>query len=324
MQKESIHSIIDVIKNNNFNAYYIIDSDIENFSSINEIPYEKYCTKYRKLVNNSLFLYRQPKRLAKNRKFYIYGGGIIYKIEEENNMFTAYIKDGFTLDEDIKEDDKHFSEMEWTSKNKTNGWDHFWSQYGINEINEDDMLNIMEESAIHFFKDNEEIMSHNTSRIRNTRFNKFIDNTRRDGNDYGMSDRMRPREYIADILVNLENDKIEFLGLNGKIKARALTRIERMDKGYDVLSYDEEGKEMHIGIKISSFGSGRLDRVTRKDLEMFKDPLFHLYTVYNIDAEKGKFDFNDEKGIDLLEKYEFIPLMYTARPKDLEMGGKNE
>lgn len=321
MEEKNLHSIIDIIKNNDFKAYYIIDSNKESFSLNGEVPYEKYRTKYNKLVPNSLFLYRQPKRLAKNRKFNIYGGGIIYKIVAEDDMFTAYIKDGFVLLNPIIEDDKHLVDMIWTSKTKTNGWDHFWSQYGINEINEEDMLNIMEESDFVYIKDREDLMPQNVYEGTILK-DKMIRNNMAHGlmnRNESRYNRNRPRNIIANLLVDLENEKLEFLGIDKK--AVALDGHEKIEKGYDVLSYDSEGKEMHIGIKMQSYGSGRLDHVNRRDYELFKDPNYYLYTFYNIDIDnlnEGKYDINIEKGIDLLEKYDFVPLMYSARLKKEE------
>ena len=331
MEEKNLHEIIDIIKSNNFKAYYIIDCDKENFSSKNEVPYEKYCTKYKKLVNNSLFLYRQPKRLAKNRKFSIYGGGIIYKIEEENDIYTAYIKDGFELVPPIMEDDEHLTEMKWVSKNKTNGWDHFWSQYGINYICEEDMLNIMENSVIMFCKDKDDIMTHNAYertplRDRKLEDNKLLEVVKDKTELLKLKERrrLRTRDIISSIIADLENEKIEFLGNEKEMKARPLLGLERFDKGYDVLSYDEKGREMHIGIQISNYGLGRLTRVTRRDLELFKEPNFYLYTLYNIDPDNGKFEFEIEKGEELLEEYDFEPLTYSARLKNIERNGGNE
>lgn len=326
MEEKNLHEIIDVIRNNNFNAYYIIDCDKENFSSKNEVPYEKYCTKYKKLVNNSLFLYRQPKRLAKNRKFSIYGGGIIYKIEEENDIYTAYIKDGFELVTPIMEDDEHLVNMKWTAKNKTNGWDHFWSQYGINYISEEDMLNVMEDSVFIYCKDKDDIITQNTyerNQIahRKLETNKFIDRIRGNTNLPTRNGNIRPRDVVASLIVDLENDKLEFLG-NGKLKAHVLTSNDRIDRGYDIVSYDEKGKEMHIEIKISTFASRRIDRVTRREMELFNDPDFYLYQVYNLDEETGHFDLDVQKGGEILEKYEFIPFLYTARPKEEKRSDK--
>ena len=331
MEEKNLHEIIDIIKNNNFKAYYIIDCDKENFSSKNEVPYEKYCTKYKKLVNNSLFLYRQPKRLAKNRKFSIYGGGIIYKIEEENDIYTAYIKDGFELVPPIMEDDEHLTEMEWVSKKKTNGWDHFWSQYGINYICEEDMLNIMQNSVIMYCRDKDDIVTHNIYEKtpiseRRLETNKLVERVRDNKNlrNQMVHGRIRPRDIVASILADLENDKLEFLGSNKSMKSRALMGAERIDKGYDLVSYDEKGNEMHIEIKISTFGSQRLDRVTRRELELFKDPNFYLYSVYNLNEETGEFDFDIKKGTEILEKYDFVPLLYTARERKEQRSDGNE
>lgn len=294
MKEKSIHSIKELMGDNNFDAFFIIDNDKEKNLTNDAVLYEEYRTKSKRLVSNSLFLYRQPKRLAKNRKFNIYGGGIIDKIEMKDDMYIAHIKDGFELIESIDEDNEHLINMKWTSKIKTNGWDHFWSQYGINEINKEDMLNILEKSYFIYLK--EKMMTPGA-------YNELRDN------------RFYIRDLVNRLVANLETDKLEFLGIEKGSKVKIMKRAEKFEKGYDILSYDEYGNEIHIEIKIAPHGQRRLTHVSRRELEMFNDPMFRLYTIYNLEPNTGEFDLVISKGSEILEEYDFEPIMYSARIK---------
>ena len=93
-----------------------------------------------------VFLYRRPGKSTANRKFNIYGGGVIAGITEpdrEGNVLAA-IKMAFRLKEPIEQGDERIESFKWTSKNKTPGsWAHFWSQYGMNVINAHDFYGLV-------------------------------------------------------------------------------------------------------------------------------------------------------------------------------------
>lgn len=91
------------------------------------------------------FLYRRPGKSTRNRKFNIYGGGIIDVISEpdkEGNV-EAKIKHPFKLKEQIVQGDAFIEEYIWKSKNKIGGWGHFWSQYGMNVISLEDYYGLV-------------------------------------------------------------------------------------------------------------------------------------------------------------------------------------
>lgn len=93
------------------------------------------------------FLYRRPGKSSKTRKFYIYGGGIIKEItkpDDEGNVY-AKIEMPFKLDEPLMQDNSEILDnFVWTSKKKTAGsWGHFWNQYGMNVINEQDFFGLV-------------------------------------------------------------------------------------------------------------------------------------------------------------------------------------
>lgn len=329
MKEKIIHDIKDLIVANNFKAFFIIDSDKERVFTSKNVPYERYYTKSKKLISNSLFLYRQPKRLAKNRKFNIYGGGIIYKLEYKGEECTAYIKNGFELVEPIDEDNEHLKNMKWTSKVKTSGWDHFWSQFGINEINKEDMINIMKKSKIVYRKDQSNLQTtreYNDSVFDDTKIvaDKFLEeaNIRNTRSNRQMDNRFYIRDLVNRLIANLETESLKYQGIDDRCKVEILSRMQRVEKGCDIISYEKDdeseanARAIYIAVKISPSGQTRLTHVSRRELEMFSNPNFRLYTVYNLDPETGKFDLHVDKGEDLLKNYDFEPVIFNARLKN--------
>lgn len=291
---QDIHTIKDYIKATDPNAYYILDFNRYGLSKNNNILFEKFYMKTKRMIENSMILYRQPKRLAKNRKFNIYGGGFVYKIEECEDGYVALVKDGFLFSQPISEDDKNLNDMVWTSKTKKDGWDHFWSQYGINEINKEDTLNITE---------------HSTLTLNNYSANVFN----------GLSNRRILEERALKLILDYENKRIRDYNLDPKCEAIAIPKIASLRYNYDILSYDNNGNEIHIKIKVLPFGQKNMIQISSKEYEMLHDPMFRIYTIFNIDLDANTFELFEDTGKEILERYDFEPLIYKGTLKKKEM-----
>lgn len=133
--------------------YHVFDSQQElsnsQGSGHKEQNYKVYC--YNISMNNKpragdIFLYRRPGKVTKDRKFVIYGGGVIDTItapDKEGNVKANIIK-GFKLKDPLIQGRKEIEDFQWTFKNKKPGsWAHFWSLYGMNVINYDDFINLV-------------------------------------------------------------------------------------------------------------------------------------------------------------------------------------
>ncbi len=133
--------------------YHIFDSHQEamadrfmKHADQDYVVYEYNVHKNNKPKVGDAFLYRRPGKSSKSRKFYIYGGGVINSITEpdENGYVRAMITKPFKLDKFIEQGDKYIEEFSWSSKEKTPGsWGHFWNQYGMNKINEEDYFGLV-------------------------------------------------------------------------------------------------------------------------------------------------------------------------------------
>lgn len=315
MGEKNIHKVSELIKKYNCEHFYILDSNKEGFTKKDEVLYEKYYCKTKKIESGSLFLYRQPKRNSKNRKFYFFGGGIVDFVEFDGEEYIAYIREGFDFVYNIYEDDKHLNSMVWTSKEKKNGWDHFWSKYGINEINLEDMLNITKNSYYVYHDEVDVLLSQRD-------YNDVIVNKEASSlkhpflNNHRKNSRLNMIEFAEQVIYDQEKEKVASYNLKEKREVKILGRVGRLNIGYDILSYDENGEELHIEVKISPSGRKDFLQVTRREMEMFKDPNYRLYRLYDIDEENNCFEIQVLTGDDLLKQYEFEPLLYRAKLKE--------
>jgi hypothetical protein len=133
--------------------YHIFDSHQEKMDDRGvdhqDRDYEVYSYnihKNNKPKPGDVFLYRRPGKSTANRKFNIYGGGVIAEITEpdRDGNVLAEITSAFRLKEPIEQGDERIESFEWTSKVKTPGsWAHFWSQYGMNVIDEHDFYGLV-------------------------------------------------------------------------------------------------------------------------------------------------------------------------------------
>lgn len=101
---------------------------------------------FNKVEVGAFVLNRHPGKITKDRKFEIYGGGYVEKIEpmdDEGNV-VATISHAFEIEPPIKQGDSLIESFVWESKTKKPGtWGHFWNQYGMNSISFSDFKNLM-------------------------------------------------------------------------------------------------------------------------------------------------------------------------------------
>lgn len=99
------------------------------------------------------FLYRRPQKASEVRgQFYIYGLGKIKSIQSINNAddatqkkrgkhVIAHVEQGIRFKDPILQSD--LEDFEWTFKKRGNTWEHFFQQYGMNEINQTDFIALL-------------------------------------------------------------------------------------------------------------------------------------------------------------------------------------
>ena len=146
-------TIKEALKKENPGQFHIFDSHQESMADRGvdhpDRDFEAYSYnihKNNKPQEGDAFLYRRPGKSTKNRKFNIYGGGIIARITDPNpdGLVYAEVKSPFRLAVPLEQGDEFLENFEWTSKTKEPGsWARFFNQYGMNVINEEDFYGLV-------------------------------------------------------------------------------------------------------------------------------------------------------------------------------------
>lgn len=135
--------------------YFIFDSKNDHLI-YGDKDFEEYHwdqSKYNKVRVGDYFLYRRPQKASEvKNQFYIYGMGkvsLILKSEHENvgesrkrtKPVYAVVTDGYRFKDPILQSD--LENFAWSFKIRGHSWEHFFQQYGMNEINEKDFCGLL-------------------------------------------------------------------------------------------------------------------------------------------------------------------------------------
>lgn len=99
----------DIIGNERNRKFFILDSHqdamgkqelMHQHNDKDYVEYSYNVHNFNKLSEGDLFLYRRPGKLSPDKKFHIYGGGIISKISppDSDGFVKATIKNAYRLD----------------------------------------------------------------------------------------------------------------------------------------------------------------------------------------------------------------------------------
>jgi len=113
-------------------------------------------------------------------------------------------------------------------------------------------------------------------------------------------------------ILNNEIDKLRKLGLN--YLADKVSLCENDAEGYDLVSYDSEGNEIHIEVKTNSSNSKYLDfYITDNELQhLMSDDKYYIYYLYDIKNSKPKCHIiNKQEILKNREKY-LRPVIYKV------------
>ncbi|TAJ14474.1 hypothetical protein EPO56_02145, partial [Patescibacteria group bacterium] len=120
--------------------YFILDSGQHQ----RDVDFESY--EWKTSINNrlsvgDLFIYRRPQKMSARKEFMFFGVGKVGTISG-NDHVEATIKKPHPFVNPILQSD--VADFKWTWKERGNSWEHFWNQYGINQISREDFLNLLE------------------------------------------------------------------------------------------------------------------------------------------------------------------------------------
>ena len=120
-----MHHIEKVIYKYSIQNYFILDSNGPEYDQKDEdyVHYTYNIKRNNKLKEKTMFLYRKPQRISVDKKFEIYGGGIIDQISEadEHGNTVAGIVSGFEIVQPIKQGDYSMERKQQKDLNQQ-GW----------------------------------------------------------------------------------------------------------------------------------------------------------------------------------------------------------
>jgi putative restriction endonuclease len=135
-------NLIDIYQSeleNDTTAYFIIDSG-QHFNDEDFIQYSWNRTINNKIKENDLFIYRNPQKVSVNSKFYLYGTGKFGSISGSEEV-TSKVVLPQQFDPPIFQDE--LNDFNWEMKTRGANWEHFWNQYGINELTKRDFVRLL-------------------------------------------------------------------------------------------------------------------------------------------------------------------------------------
>lgn len=119
--------------------YFVIDSG--NYDRDDDyISYAWERARNNKIKTGDVFIYRKTQKLSNNGQFYFYGAGE-FSLVKGNNEATGVISNSHPFKKPIFQSELEDFTWKWKERGRT--WEHFWNQYGINQITKDDFIGIL-------------------------------------------------------------------------------------------------------------------------------------------------------------------------------------
>ncbi len=127
--------------------YFIFDTGKKTHRDLDYSYYTWNKYRYNKVSPGDLFIYRTPQKVSSSKQFYFFGAGKVKEIREAKTSEPQYVQDGdqYAMIEDpcpfenlIYQNDIEPGEITDTRKKKDQTWNHFFNNYGMNEISKED------------------------------------------------------------------------------------------------------------------------------------------------------------------------------------------
>lgn len=296
--------------------------------------------RYNKLTVGAFVLNRRPGKLNKDRKFEIYGGGYVESISEpdDDGNVKAVISHPFKIEPPIKQGDSFIENFEWETKTKKkNSWEHFWNQYGMNEISYKEFINLIDNQHLvpineQYENIDEDITLDEIKQLEDNFAGGF--NATFDANGPTHQDVQRKRSFVAKKIdfdrVNESKKRVGSLGEeivfdllkqqaydNGNPVPIHASKDEGDGLGYDIRMWDKEGNEIQIEVKASSKKYSDGFEMTKNEvlasIEQGKN--YKVYYVYDIDVETKRCNIKIYDGPFVKANYKLVPNTFKVFEK---------
>lgn len=334
--------------------YHIFDSHQEgmvergvNHADQDYLVYEYNIHKNNKPQVGDVFLYRRPGRSSKNRKFNIYGGGVIKNISAPDRYGNVAldIKLPFALEKPLEQGNLRLETFQWTSKAKApNSWSHFWNQYGMNVIDEHDFYGLVGDlectipenrnffPATSYEFGEEENTKIKADEIEPKGFKVSITEKDNEGNSTGTSSREVKGTHIdyddvnhtklilgkAGELLVMEILREQYEGTRARVEHTSA--FEGDGYGYDITVFEEDGSQTLIEVKTtkSSYVDGfyitpkELNVSRQCELNSFPLKRYKIYRVYNFNPKEKTADIKIYDGPFKEDSFRFVTVAWKV------------
>lgn len=307
-----------------------------------ELKYKDDVTSYSWNIhrNNKLkagmpVLSRHPGKITKNRKFEIYGGGVVTSIsspDEEGNVI-AQISRPFRFLNPIEQGDSFIESFRWDSKTKKVGtWGHFWNQYGMNKISMTDFWKLVEGREYEILDrlaENEAPTDEENQEVGEVslEFVELIDTRKIKAKKKSNQNNKRKGVHIDFLKKNQNQLTLGKLGeeivlerlkeLVAKNEIRDLKHVSAQEGdglGYDILYHDLEGREVRVEVKTTSKAYIDGFEMSKNEIEVSQEngAIYKIYRIYNLDKKKGTYSLEIFDGPIDKQDYKVIPQIYKV------------
>ena len=153
--------------------YFILDSGKHE----RDVDFETY--EWKTSINNKisagdLFIYRKSKSLSPRNEFMFLGVGKVGQITGSDDV-VAKIEKPHPFSDPIFQSEINSYKWKWKDR-RGEGWEHFWNQYGINQIPKEDFLHILQIAEGDYDPEYDSELVHNELEIADEDFS--VDDTK--------------------------------------------------------------------------------------------------------------------------------------------------
>lgn len=342
-KKRIIMKVNEYINLDEADGFFILDShkkDSEKhiYKDVDFVNYNYNKTRFNLLKENSLVLFRRPKRSGIDGKFYFYGGAFIEKlnINETTGEINASFKKSFKFIEPLFEDSKNaISFRKNKDPNRTDWGNNFWLVYGMNQITRmqyEILIKDIECEPVGTYSD-----ASNNDILITSDENQEFDNT--DMSDFeitlketGDNTKTEQKPFKAKIGKHFDYDKLnktkritgkagEVLVYNYEIEKLAGTpykpeyvaETQGDGLGYDIKSFDKDGTEIYIEVKTTT--SNKIDGFylseNERSIAEEKKEQYKVYRVYNLNKKTKSANIQIFNNI-ISENFQLKPTTYRV------------
>ncbi len=169
--------------------YFILDTSanllVDGNKTYEEKDFVNYIWKtnrFNKIREGDKFIYRRPQNASEIKgEFYFFGAGEIAKIQRNISLrvpakVNGKLENCIIFDNYLKKSD--LESFKWDFKQRKKGsWGHFFNQYGMNEITEEDYNNLISLVEYNYLEKNEEILAYEDAQIEIGKNNYYVEDT---------------------------------------------------------------------------------------------------------------------------------------------------